>query len=456
MTQTAALPPWLSGNFAPVTVERDAPRLSVTGDLPRELNGTLFRNGPNPQFTPLDPMRHHWFHGDGMLHAFTLQDGRASYRNRWVRTAKWQAERAAGHPLVSAFADEGAANTNAVWHAGRLLALEEGHLPIEIDPATLATRGVQSFGGRLEGPFTAHPKTDPVTGELVFFGFSAGGELSADMTFGTIGADGRVRRFERFQAPYCSMVHDFAVTRRHVLFPILPLSGSKARLQAGKPAFAWEPELGGHVGLILREQGVASLRWFRVESCYVFHVLNAWDDGGRILADVMQYDRPGLFPAADGSASPDHAEARLVRWTLDPTAPTDAIRRTGLDDLPGEFPRIDDRRAGLRHRFGALAARSHTGAGFDSIAWLDLAAGRRTVFTLPAGDGFSEPVFVPRSDEAAEGDGWLLAVAWRGEEARSELMVFDADGVDRGPVATVQLPQRVPFGFHGNWADGVV
>jgi carotenoid cleavage dioxygenase-like enzyme len=448
--------PSVPDNFAPISMECDAPHLPVIGELPRGLNGTLFRNGPNPQF----PSQHHWFSGDGMVHAFTLRDGQASYRNRWVGTAKFQAEGAAGRALISgystspgpdgAFADEGAANTNVVWHAGRLLALEEGHLPIELDPATLATRGVQNFGGAVEGPFTAHPKIDPITGELVFFGYATEGKLSAGMTYGTIGADGCVKRFERFQAPYSSMVHDFVVTRRHVLFPILPLSGSTARLQAGGPPYAWEPGLGGHVGLILREQGVASLRWFRVESCYVFHVLNAWEEGGWIVADVMQYDEPPLFPRADGSPTAD-THAHLVRWTLDPNAATDAITRTPLNDMSGEFPRIDDRRSGLRNRFGAFAGRSHPQAGLDSVAWLDLPAGKRTVFTLPAGDGISEPVFVPRHEEAAEGDGWLLAVAWRAQERRSDLIVLDTQDIASGPIATVALSHRVPFGFHGNW-----
>jgi len=465
-TTAAALSPWLAGNFAPIAMECDAPHLPVTGDLPRELRGTLFRNGPNPQFTPLDPMSNHWFSGDGMLHGFTLQDGRASYRNRWIRTAKWEAERAAGRSLISGysvapgpdadFADEGVANTNVISHAGRLLALEEGHPPIEIDPATLATRGPRFFGGRLDGPFTAHPKIDPLTGELVFFGFAAAGPLSAEISFGTIGADGHVKRFERFQAPYCSMVHDFIVTQRHVLFPILPLSGSKARLRDGGSPFAWEPELGGHVGLMLREQGVASLRWFRIENCYVFHVLNAWDDGGRIVADVMQYDQPPMFPNADGGPPAGDAQARLVRWTLDPAARTDAFSRVMLDDMPGEFPRIDDRRAGLRNRFGAFAARGRRSGGLDSIVWLDLAAGRRAVFTLPLGDGVSEPVFVPRHEEAPEGEGWLLTVAFRGEERRSDLLVFETGGIDRGPIATVHLSHRVPFGFHGNWVNGTV
>jgi carotenoid cleavage dioxygenase len=452
----------LVDNFAPIATEYAASHLPVLGQLPKALNGTLFRNGPNPQFPSVSQ---HWFLGDGMVHAFTLCDGRASYRNRWVRTARWKAERTAGRALISGFgappgpdadfADEGVANTNIVWHGGRLLALEEGHLPIELDPATLETGGVQAFDGALEGPFTAHPKIDPITGELVFFGYSVGGDLTPGMSFGTIGVDGRVRRFERFAAPYCSMVHDFIVTRRHVLFPIMPLSGSMERLKAGASPFAWEPELGAFVGLVLREQGVASLRWFRAEACYAFHVLNAWDDGGRIVADVMQYDEPPLFPRADGSARAKEPEAHLVRWTFDPDS-SDTITRVSLDETAGEFPRIDDRRSGLRHRFGAFAGRSQAGAGLDSVVWLDLVDGHRDFFGLPAGDGTSEPVFVPRNDEAPEGDGWLLAVIWRAAEQRSELIVLETRDVAHGPIATVCLPQRVPAGFHGNWADGVV
>jgi carotenoid cleavage dioxygenase-like enzyme len=449
-------------NFAPIHAEYDLPDLQIAGDLPCGLNGTLFRNGPNPQFAPVDPARHHWFGGDGMVHAFTLRDGHASYRNRWVRTAKWLAENVAGRALTSAFGgpsvsgvqipDTGIANTNIVWHAGRLLALEEAHAPFELDPASLATRGVQSFGGALAGPFTAHPKIDPVTGELVFFGYSAGGRLTAGMTYGTIGPDGRAGRVGRFEAPYSSMVHDFAVTERHVLFPILPLSGSLTRAKAGQMPYAWEPDLGGHIGVIRRDLGVASLRWFRAESCYVFHVLNAWDEGNRIVADVMQYDEPPLFPRADGRASdPAATRARLERWTLDLDGGTDAFKRTELDGMAGEFPRLDERRAGLRNRFGTFAGDSRGEGRLDAIAWLDFESGQRAVYTLATGDALSEPVFVPRGPLAAEGDGWLLAVVWRGEERRSDLIVLDTDGVERGPVATVRLPHRVPFGFHGNW-----
>jgi carotenoid cleavage dioxygenase len=447
-----------SANFAPIPMECDAPHLPVLGELPRALCGTLFRNGPNPQFPEAQS---HWFMGDGMVHAFTLRDGRASYRNRWVRTDKWRAQNAAGGPLAGGFfprtpdgvavPNTGVANTNIVWHAGRLLALEEAHLPFELDPATLDTRGVQNFEGALAGPFTAHPKADPATGELVFFGYSADGPLTPGMRWGTLGPDGRVRRVERFEAPYCAMVHDFAVTATHVLFPVMPLAGSLQRAMAGQMPFAWQPELGGHIGLLRRADGVASLRWFRAEACFAYHILNAWDlPDGRIQADVMQYDSPPFFGRADGQPVPDGAtQARLVRWTLDPAAGTDAFSRAVLDDTPAEFPRLDERFAGVTNRFGVYAASSGAGFGLDTIAWRDMRGGQRHDYTVPAGDAVSEPVFVPRG--ADEGDGWLLAVVWRGEERRSDLIVLDTSDIRSGPVATVQLAHRVPFGFHGNW-----
>lgn len=434
-------------NFAPIHTETAADALPVQGNIPRELNGTLFRNGPNPQFP--SPVQH-WFLGDGMLHAVTLRDGRASYRNRWVRTGKFLAEREAGHALPlddPGIHDDGVANTNIVEHAGSLLALEEAHAPIEIDPATLGTRGPHALGG--DGPMTAHPKIDPISGAMHFFGYSATGPFSPAIRFGSADRHGAVGRVETFEAPYCSMVHDFMATERHVMFPILPLAGCLTSAQNGLP-FTWQPELGGHVAVLRIGAGVASLRWFRAETCYVFHVMNAWEADGRLLADVMRYEEPPLFPRADGTPTdPAKSHARLVRWTIDPAGGTDAFRSEAIDDLHGEFPRIDDRRAGLPYRHGWFAA-SRQGP-FDGIAHLDMKSGKRTVLELPPGDAASEPVFVPRAPDAPEGDGWILAVIWRAAERHSELLILRADAIADPPVATVRLPQRVPFGFHGNW-----
>jgi carotenoid cleavage dioxygenase len=265
-----------------------------------------------------------------------------------------------------------------------------------------------------------------------------------------VGADGKVSRLDTFQAPYPSMIHDFFVTRNYVAFPVLPLTGSLERVMAGGPAFAWEPEKGSHVGIMRRNAGVDTIRWFTTDPCYVFHPMNMWEDGERLYADVMQYESAPLFPNADGSRGTP-AIARLARWTFDLTGRTTTIGREYIDDLPGEFPRFDERRAGLSYRHGYFAATTSgaTDFGFDSIAHIDVHSRRREVYTFPDGDSPGEPVFVPRGKD--ESEGWLLTVVYRPRENRSAIAVFDAADVAAGPIGAAMLPRRVPFGFHGNW-----
>jgi carotenoid cleavage dioxygenase len=268
-----------------------------------------------------------------------------------------------------------------------------------------------------------------------------------------------VTRFERFKSPYAAMVHDFIVTERHVLFPILPLTGSLWRAMRGKPPYAFEPKKGAYVGVMKRGGSTKDIRWFRGEACYVFHVMNAWEDGERITADVMQSEQPPLFPNADGSPSdPDKARARRHRWTFDLAGNTDRFQRVCLDDITGEFPRIDERRCGLKNRHGWYACADPASpllGGFAGLVHVDNQTGRRDDYLLPQGDTISEPAFAPRAADAAEGDGWLLAVVWRARENRSDLAVFNATDVGQGPIALVHLGHRVPDGFHGNWVEAV-
>lgn len=460
------MPAFLQGNFAPVRREIEASGLIVRGQLPECLNGTLYRNGPNPQFPSADS---HWFTGDGMLHAVTLEAGKARYRNRWVRTPKWLTENRAGRSLFHSFGgkrtdapewtsdDGGSANTHVVRHGGRLLALEETHLPTEIDPHTLETRGYCDYG-LPPGPFTAHPKVDPVNGEMLFFGYSASGPFSSTLRFGVVDANGRVSRHEQFDAPYASMVHDFMVTQRHVLFPILPLISSPERAMSGRSPYAWDPDKGAFVGIMRRDGSSTDIRWFRGDACYAFHVMNAWEEGDCLIAEVMAFDEPPLFEHASGtSADPTRQQARLTRWTFDLGAGTDHFRSALLDDLVGEFPRIDERRTGLAQRhswFACMRPTLHAShpITLDGIAHFDRLSGRREIYWLPQGDAVSEPVFAARGE--AEGAGWLLVLAWREAGARSELLVFEACDLEAGPIASVELPQRVPFGFHGSWVSG--
>jgi carotenoid cleavage dioxygenase len=224
--------------------------------------------------------------------------------------------------------------------------------------------------------------------------------MTPTLSFGSISASGAVTRFDRFEAPYASMVHDFIVTENHLLFPVLPISGSLTRAMQGGPAYAWEPEKGAYVGVMKRNGAAKDITWFRGENCYVFHVMNAWEDGSRVIADVMQFEEAPLFPHPDGSPTdPAKSRARLCRWMFDLAGNTDRFTQTYLDDLTGEFPRIDDRRAGLRSSHGWYACTRPDTPVFGAlagIAHVDGKGARRGHYLLPAGDTISEPVFVAR------------------------------------------------------------
>jgi carotenoid cleavage dioxygenase-like enzyme len=452
-------------NLAPIDFETRIESLPVRGEMPVGLQGALVRNGPNPLHA--DPAQH-WFAGHGMVHRLSIADGRVSYANRWIRTQRWLSERARGTahfegsgdglsstPPDLAF-DDGVANTNVLAHAGRLLAFEELHLPIELDGSTLGTRGAWNADGALTGAFTAHPKLDPHTGELLFFSYGGADGLGAQMTAGSLDRHGRLVRLARFEAPYASMVHDFAVTSNYLLFPVFPLTASGARAQAGLPAHAWEPSFGAFVGVMRRDSDtIADVTWLRAPTCFAFHVMNAWEEGSEVHIDVMQSDTPAGFRWPDGRPVERTSGTRLCRWTFDPARSDACVASEALSDLTGEFPRIDDRMMGRRYRHGWIAAHGdEDGALFSRIAHIDHEQPScADIYVLPDGDAASEPVFVPRSPDAPEGDGWILAVVYRGRETRSDLLVFDATHLSAGPLAIAELPHRIPNGFHGNWID---
>ncbi len=457
--------PNLVGGFEPLRTECDAHDLVVEGEVPRELRGVFLRNGPNPQYAPRGD--YHLFAGDGMVHGFYIEDGRVDYRNRWVRTVKFDKERAAGRALFSAMnpmdtdpsvqglQTDGLANTNVVWHGHRLLALEEAHAPFELDVRTLESKGPHTFGGKLIGPMTAHPKMDPETGEMLFFGYNADGTLSDAMAFHVVDRDGNLTRSETFRAPYASMVHDFMVTREHVLFPIMPLTGSMERAMRGAPPYAWEPDKGVFIGVMPRDGSVADLRWFEGDPAFMFHPMNAHTDGNRIICEVCEFEEAPLFPRPDGTpGNPDKAVPRLTRWTFDLGANTNEYRSERLHDIACEFPRLDERRTGLDYRYGYLACDTKPKwqvGGFNAIGVYDRHTGNLETWDVGEGCATNEPVFVPRSDTSPEGDGFLLANVYDANRKASHLVILDAQNVGAGPLAKAYVDHRIPFGFHGNW-----
>ncbi len=412
-------------NRAPVAEERTIAALPLEGSLPRGLAGTLYRNGPNP-VVPNPAL--HWFFGDGMVHAFRIRDGAVAYRNRWIRTRIW-AQQSGRDPTGL---PDGVANTSLLAHAGHLLALEEAHMPVRLDPETLTTLGTECFGGDLPtGPFTAHPKRCPRTGNLVFFGYGADGLLGNQLRLGEIAPDGRLLWIETIETPLPgAMVHDFAVSEHHIAIPLFPLV-----LDLEQGGFAWKPDQGRHLGLIDRARGAASLRWLPLPSGFAFHIANAWDQNGILAIETMRSEAPPLFPGPGGDTA-----AHLTRLTLEPGSDSSDIETDCLTTAEGELPRIDDRKAGRRARF------TYWTSGTTLYAH-DAESGALDRFGVEGDDNVSEPIFVPGG--TGEGDGWLLAVQYRAASETSDLLVLNARELEAGPVARAKLPVRVPDGFHG-------
>ena len=451
---------FLQNNFAPWGTEGAARDLPVVGRIPRELNGTYYRNGPNPAFPPLG--RYHWFDGDGMIHAVTLDDGRASYRNRYVLSRGLREEQEAGRALyrgllefqateIPGFKNTG--NTNIVWHAGKLLALVEAALPTRMMAGPLDTVGEYDFDGRLAGPMTAHPKLEPETGEMLFFGYSP---FPPYLTYHVAAADGALVRSEVIDVAWPSMMHDFAITKDHVIFILCPLVFSFERLAERGGAFSWEPERGTRLGIMPRRGGNADVRWFDTDPSYVFHPMNAYEDGDAIVLDVARYGRLDFMSAAavEEPGYRDANAARLHRWRID--LARGGVASTPLDDIVTEFPRVDERRLGRRHRFGYMAAREpelNDGAQplWTAVRKYDLERGGVTERRFGAGNGVGEPLFVPRTASAGEDDGWVLVLVYDAARDTSDFWILDAQDVAGEPVARVTLPHRVPYGFHGNW-----
>ncbi len=448
---TTVTNPYLAGNFAPVRDEVTATDLPVTGVVPAALRGRYLRNGPDPIVDP-DPAMYHWFTGDGMLHAVELRDGKAvSYRNRWVRTDG--AADALGEPRIEGQPDDvfiggsSRANTSVVAHAGRVLALVEVCLPTQVRP-DLSTVGRHDFGGKLRSAMTAHPKLDPVTGEMHFFGYDITGPPW--LRYHVVDRGGSLVRSEDIDIQGPAMVHDFAITERNVVFFDLPVVFDLALVGKEPFPFEWRPEYGARVGVMPRGGGNANVRWHDVELCYVYHPLNAYDDAdGRVVVDVVRHET--MF--ADDRFGPGDRLPTLDRWTIDVDAGKVVEER--LDDHPQELPRLDERLVGRRHRYGyapGFSIGDRPGdVRFGGLLKHDLDRGVTEERAFGAGQAAGEAVFVPASAGAGEDEGWLLALVYDGGRDATDLVILDATDFTGPEVARVHLPQRVPYGFHGWW-----
>ena len=437
--------PFLLGNYGPVATECTEEHLAVTGAVPPELAGRYLRTGPNP-YGAADPEKYHWFIGDGMVHGVELRDGRARwYRNRWVRTdpiAAALGESPRGGPAQPMY---DSSNTNVIGHAGSIFSLTEGAIPYRLTPE-LDTIGRHDFGGPLPTGFTAHPKTDPVTGELHGFAYSW---AEPYLLYHVIDASGNLVRTEPITVAGPTMMHDFALTRSSVLFLDLPVVFDMKMVERGASMpYRWDDDYGARVGVMPRDGGNADVRWYDVDPCYVFHPMNAYDDGDTIVIDVVRH--PTMFRNSEIGPN-DGGVPTLDRWSIDPQA--GKVREDRLDDRGQEFPRVNESLLMSRHRYGYAVEAESTVDAFDMVGIVkhDLVAGTSERHTFGAGHQPSEFVFVAAESGTAEDDGYLVGYVYDATRDASDLVVLDAHDITAAPVASVALPQRVPFGFHGNW-----
>ncbi|MGB1223207.1 MAG: carotenoid oxygenase family protein [Mycobacterium sp.] len=475
---------YLEGSYAPLSQEFTLTSLEVTGSIPDYLDGRYLRNGPNP-IGEIDPELYHWFAGDGMVHGIRIRDGRAEwYRNRWVRSPL--AAESLGEPVPpkrSSISQLGA-NTNVIGHAGKTLALVEGGVANYELTDELDTVGVCDFGGTLSGGYTAHPKRDPDTGELHAVSYSM--LRGNSVQYSVIGADGRARRTVDIAVTGSPMMHDFSLTERYVVFYDLPVTFDAqqaatmtvppalqlparlllsaligrvripdpvaARIPVGSGAdrrfpYSWNPGYPARVGVMPREGGNADVRWFDVEPCYVFHPMNAYDSdsprGDSIVLDVVRH--PKMFDT--DHLGPNDGPPTLERWTVD--LADGKVRESRIDDRAQEFPRIDERLVGKRHRYGyAPTVGYDTGEG-DTLIKHDMVGGNALSKSFGSGKVLGEFVFHPSSPDAVEDDGVLMGYVYDRPTDRSELAIVDSQSLEH--IAGIKLPHRVPAGFHGNW-----
>ena len=442
MAITESKPPWhLRGNWAPVQDELTETELLVEGAIPPQLEGVYIRTGPNPK-SGTSP---HWFMGDGMVHGVRLFQGNAAwYRNRFVQTPNITDE-ASSQTVDVGDLSRGSANTHVVAHAGRILCLEEGHWPWEID-SNLNTVGYENFSGNLKTSMTAHPKICPETGELLSFSYFSFEQPF--LTYHRINSDGELIQSEGIEIPNMVMMHDFNVTRNYVIFMDLPLVLNLSLLETGVP-FGFDPSAGARLGVMPRNGTNVDVRWFEIDPCYVFHPVNAYDVDEKIVIHVSRQ------PEAFGSSSDDYAEVgRLWRWTIDLSLGT--VTEEQIDDRPGDFGRVADKVVGLDAQYGYLMAMAGEGNSeepvYGSSLWkYDLHTGACWEHHLGDAVRGGEPVFASDPNSDGEDEGWVITIVHNEEKKSSKLIIIDAQDFGADPVAVVHLPRRVPYGAHGSW-----
>lgn len=458
--------PWTLGYRSAAAELRG--QATVRGRFPAAVQGVLFRNGP--AMHDLGGMRyHHWFDGDGMIQRFVIGERDVGHLGKVVRTPKYQAESAAGRRIFATFGTDwpGAqpptspdslnpANTSVLPIGDELLALWEGGSAYRLDAATLDTLGAKVWRDDLSAvPFSAHPRID-ADGTVWNFGVSMRDDM---MVLYEIGADGRLRRAEALKVPQIAMVHDFAITQRHLVFLLPPLVFERERLQGGASlldSHVWKPELATRV-LLVDKADWGRRQWMELPAGFLFHLGNAWEDAaGVIRLDYIHADEPAVLFRTLREVMRGHLEPspipRIALARLD-TAKGAASQE--LLPIGAEFPRIDARLTGARYAHVIHATDIHARrAGYAAVARTNIDTGKTERYSYGADHITEEHLFVPAHGSAPGGAGWILGTSLDLTHRCTRLSCFEAGRLSAGPVAQATLPYALPLGLHGAFVKG--
>jgi carotenoid cleavage dioxygenase len=465
--------PYRTGPWTPNTIEYDATDLDVVGEIPDDLAGVYLRNTENPVHDAIG--RYHPFDGDGMLHMMRFGDGRAEYRNRFVRTAGLEAENAAGGPLWAGILEpaarsvredgwgartrlKDASSTDVVVHAGRALTshYQCGDLYM-FDPHTLEQLGRETWNGRFPADWgiSAHTKVDERTGEMLVFNYSTHAPY---MHYGVVDDAHELVHWIDVPLPGPRLPHDMAFTDNYAILNDCPLFWDADLLAQGLNVPKWRPDLPTRFAIVPRRGQTSDIRWFEAEPTYVLHWANAYEDGDEIVLDGYFQGAP--VPAADGETDRlerafraidmYRMETRLHRWRFDLAAGN--TKEEVLSDRIMEFPMINGTRAGRPYRYSYNMTGAPGWFLFDGIVKIDLQTGTEERYAFGEGVFGSETPMAPRVGATAEDDGYLVTFVTDMNEDCSECLVLDASDISAGPVARVRLPARISSGTHSCWA----
>ncbi|NET24276.1 carotenoid oxygenase family protein [Okeania sp. SIO1I7] len=456
MTTTTRFNSYLMGNFAPVSEEITVDNLEIKGELPRDLSGMYVRNGPNPQFTPLG--KYDWMDGDGMLHGVRISGGKAEYKNRYVRTGGFEVERDLGYAVWSGRLEppqvcnpygpyKNVSNSSVSYHNGKLLTFWEAGLPYAVEVPSLETIGPYLCDGYLDSTFTSHPKVDPMTGELIFFGYAL--DAPPYLKYGVISSHGELLQIVPINIPVPSGPHDFAITKNYTVLIDLPLRFRPERVEKGLPGWIFEKGVPSRFGILPRYGNNEDIQWFEAHPCYINHILNAYEDGDEVILYGCRMSSTHSYASNFRDRDPDENIPRMYGWAFN--LKTGAVREGMLDKRPSEFPSINHRFVGREMRYGYTSRMASLQPLFDGIIKYDFYTGRSITHDFQEQRYGGAVTFAPRIGAIDEDDGWLLTFVYDEKDKCSELLVIDAQNMREDPVARVILPQRVPYGFHGTW-----